>query len=195
MENRTPISDALNVRFFSPLRRRRTRRVGVELEFPVWNREPGTATDFTAVHAATEEFLSRFNFPDTAFDDMGALYRVRDAKTGDELSFDCSYNTLELSFGPDENLTAVHRRFRAYYVALQEIKVQISIDGVDEKSCAVVRGADVFEKAKNTVIELAKAGVDVEISTTPIWANMEAVEHGYSAFVKELREKGRRLPF
>ncbi len=111
---------ALDAHFFAPLRRPRTRRVGVELELPIWNQTPGAATDFDAVHAATEEFLSRFNFPDTAFDDMGALYRARDAKTGDELSFDCSFNTLEISFGPDENLTAVHRRFRAYYAALQE---------------------------------------------------------------------------
>ena len=111
---------ALDAHFFAPLRRPRTRRVGGELELPIWNQTPGAATDFDAVHAATEEFLSRFNFPDTAFDDMGALYRVRDAKTGDELSFDCSFNTLEISFGPDENLTAVHRRFRAYYAALQE---------------------------------------------------------------------------
>ncbi len=72
------------------------------------------------------------------------------------------------------------------------IKVQISIDGVDEESCAIVRGANVFERAKNTAVELAKAGVDVEISTTPIWANMEAVEHGYSDFVNELHEKAGR---
>ena len=120
MENRTPISDALNVRFFSPLRRRRTRRVGVELEFPVWNRAPGTATDFTAVHAATDEFLSRFAFPNQVRDDEGAIYRATDPSTGDELSFDCSYNTLELSFGPDENLAEIQRRFVAYYSALQD---------------------------------------------------------------------------
>ena len=87
---------------------------------PVWNRTPGKATDFDAVHAATEEFLARFDFPDTALDDTGALYRARDPKSGDELSFDCSFNTLELSFGPDEDLTAVHARFLAYYPALQE---------------------------------------------------------------------------
>ena len=120
MKNKASISDALDARFFAPLRRPRTRRIGVELELPIWNKTPGAATDFDAVHAATEEFLSRFNFPDTAFDDMGALYRASDAKTDDELSFDCSFNTLEISFGPDENLTTVHRRFRAYYAALQE---------------------------------------------------------------------------
>lgn len=111
---------AIDARFFAPLRRPRTRRVGVELEFPVWNWTPGKATDFDAVHAATEDFLSRFDFPDTAFDDTGALYRARDPRTRDELSFDCSFNTLEISFGPDEDLNAVRRRFLAYYPALQE---------------------------------------------------------------------------
>ena len=121
MSDNGKLYNALDARFFAPLRRKRTRRIGVELEFPVWNLTPGgAATDFDAVHAATEEFLSRFNFPDTAFDDTGALFRARDIQTEDELSFDCSFNTLEISFGPDENLTAVHHRFRAYYAALQK---------------------------------------------------------------------------
>ena len=86
------ISDALDARFFAPLRRPRTRRVGVELEFPVWNMESGAATDFDAVHEATNEFLARFSFPDVSNDDAGALYRAHDSLTGDELSFDCSFN-------------------------------------------------------------------------------------------------------
>ncbi len=50
----TTLQDALETRFFAPLRRPRTRRVGVELEFPIWNRTPGAPTDFAAVHAATD---------------------------------------------------------------------------------------------------------------------------------------------
>ena len=114
MSNQPTLSDALQARFFAPLRRPRTRRVGVELELPVWNLAPGKATDFAAVHVATDEFLGRFDFPDTTRDDTGALYRARDPKTGDELSFDCSFNTLEISFGPDEDLTIVRRRFGEY---------------------------------------------------------------------------------
>ena len=121
MQNQaTTLQDALNTRFFAPLRRTRTRRVGVELEFPVWNRTPGKGTDFAAVHAATDDFLSRFPFSDQMRDDEGDIYRATDHETGDELSFDCSYNTLEISFGPDENLNETHRRFTAYYSALQE---------------------------------------------------------------------------
>ena len=113
------ITNALDARFFAPLRRPRTRRVGVELEFPVWNLKPGAAADFDAVHEATNEFLARFSFHDIFHDDAGALYRAHDPSTGDELSFDCSFNTLELSFGPDENILEVRRRFLDYYPVLQ----------------------------------------------------------------------------
>ena len=119
-EENTIVSDALDARFFAPLRRKRTRRVGVELEFPVWNLAPGKATDFASVHDATDDFLSRFPFSEQVRDDGGAIYRATDPATRDELSFDCSYNTLELSFGPDEDVNATHRRFIAYYAALQE---------------------------------------------------------------------------
>ena len=81
MTENKQITAALDARFFTPLRRPRTRRVGVELELPVWNRMPGAATDFAAVHAATEDFLSRFSFPDTSFDDSGSIYRAREHVT------------------------------------------------------------------------------------------------------------------
>ncbi|MBR4170101.1 MAG: glutamylcysteine synthetase [Kiritimatiellae bacterium] len=120
MSDNQQISETLDTRFFAPLRRKRTRRVGVELEFPVWNRTPGTATDFVAVHKATDEFLSRFSFTDLVRDDEGAIYRARNPDSGDELSFDCSYNTLEISFAPDENLMGIHCRFITYYAVLQD---------------------------------------------------------------------------
>ena len=76
------------------------------------------------------------------------------------------------------------------------VKAQISIDGVDEESCAIVRGVKVFEKAKDVAIRLANAGLDVEIATTPVFANMNAVERGYSKFVMEMLEKsGQRIKF
>lgn len=76
------------------------------------------------------------------------------------------------------------------------VKVQISIDGVDEKSCATVRGAGVFSKAKHAALRLAEAGVDVEIAMTPMLANIEAIERGYSDFVKGIRERvGQKIKF
>lgn len=120
MSEGNDISNALESQFFAPLRRKRTRRIGVELEFPVWNLNPDAAADFDAVHAATEDFLSRFPFSDTSLDDAGSIYRACDPSTGDELSFDCSYNTLEISFGPGEDILEVRRRFLDYYPAMQE---------------------------------------------------------------------------
>jgi hypothetical protein len=67
------ITNALDARFFAPLRRPRTRRVGVELEFPVWNLKPGAAADFDAVHEATNEFLERGESIETIATDYGAL--------------------------------------------------------------------------------------------------------------------------
>lgn len=72
------ITDALDARFFAPLRRKRTHRIGVELEFPIWNLKPGAATDFSAVHEATGEFLSRFAFTNQVHDDAVAATPLRE---------------------------------------------------------------------------------------------------------------------
>ena len=95
MQNQaTTLQDALDTRFFAPLRRTRTRRVGVELEFPVWNRAPGTATDFAAVHAATNDFLFRFPFSARVRDDEGNIYRATDPGTGDAYTLTVQDGTL-----------------------------------------------------------------------------------------------------
>ena len=45
-------------------------------------------------------------------------------------------------------------------------EVQISLDGVDEKTNAQIRGEGHFEKIKNTIIAFANAGVHTSVSTT-----------------------------
>lgn len=67
------------------------------------------------------------------------------------------------------------------------IDVQISIDGVDEASNAIVRGANVFDRAKEVAVKLAKSGVDVVIATTPVLGNSDVIEHGYADFVHEMQ--------
>ena len=67
------LASAIDRRFFAPLRRPRTRRVGVELELPVWNLTPGKATDFDAVHEATEEFLACGESIESIAEDYGSL--------------------------------------------------------------------------------------------------------------------------
>lgn len=118
MSDSEKLDEAIAARFLAPLGRVATKSVGIELELPVWNRRGG-ATDFEAVHAATDEFLRIFPFTETVRDDNGALYRAGDPKTGDELSFDCSFNTLEFSFGPEEDIGRVEERFSRYYPVLQ----------------------------------------------------------------------------
>ena len=45
-------------------------------------------------------------------------------------------------------------------------EVQISLDGVDEKTNAQIRGEGYFEKIKKTIITFANAGVNTSVSTT-----------------------------
>jgi hypothetical protein len=54
---------AIDERFFAPLRRPRTRRVGVELEMPIWNLAPGAPNDFAAIHGRHPDFFrAEFNY-------------------------------------------------------------------------------------------------------------------------------------
>ncbi|MGN0855699.1 MAG: radical SAM protein [Kiritimatiellia bacterium] len=71
----------------------------------------------------------------------------------------------------------------------REIKVQISIDGVDERSSSAVRGVHAFKKARSTAVKLAKAGIEVEVATTPLMTNIELIEAGYRDFVRELQDE------
>ena len=111
----TVLESALEERFFVPLKRSRTRRVGVELELPICNRDPARPVDFDVVQSVTERFLSEFVFAVRSHDGDGRIYRAGETVYGDELSFDCSYNTVEFSFGPMENLNEVLDRFMRYY--------------------------------------------------------------------------------
>lgn len=68
------------------------------------------------------------------------------------------------------------------------VKVQISIDGVDEASSACVRGPKAFAVAKDVALRLSAAGVPVDIATTPIASNLALIEKGYESFVREMRD-------
>ena len=114
------IESALETRFFVPLKRPRTRRAGVELELPLCNLDPARAVDFNPVQTVTERFLSQFGFDVRNRDEDGRVYRTGEHVYGDELSFDCSYNTVEFSFGPTENLNEVLERFTRYYSFLKD---------------------------------------------------------------------------
>lgn len=114
------LDKAIRDKYIEPTRRSRTLRAGVEFELPVvcLDRRP---VDFELVHRLTDKFIERFGFDSVKRDDEGNIFSTEDSRTGDILSFDCSYNTLELSFGAEERLTAVYERFLNYYGFIQSV--------------------------------------------------------------------------
>ena len=116
---RTMLTDAIIEKYIRPIQRPRTQRAGLEFELPIVDRSGG-AVDFAVVHALTGAFIAAFGFGDAQRDDGGHIYCAADPATGDTLSYDCSYNTLELSFGAEDDLNVVYDRFRRYYLFIQE---------------------------------------------------------------------------
>ena len=115
----TQLDEALYRRYILPTQRPRKRYVGVELEYPVVNLS-GAAVNFQIVHHLTDLFVTQFAFDELHRDDEGEIYSAVSSLTGDCLSYDCSYNTLELSFGKEENIHVLNRRFRRYYTFIQQ---------------------------------------------------------------------------
>ena len=108
------LDEAIYDRFIAPTRRPRTRSVGLEFEYPIMNRK-NEPVDFSVIHAATDTFLEKFRFTNALRDDDGFIYCAEHPVTGDTISFDCSYNTLEFSLGIEEDLSLLSTRFAQYY--------------------------------------------------------------------------------
>ena len=113
------LEEAIFEKYIRPTQRPAGDVVGVELEFPLLNlaRAP---VDIPLVQTAVRGFASHFGFTQQTADDNGDLYSLTDPVTGDNLSFDCSYNTLELSFGKEADINVLDGRFRTYFADLQE---------------------------------------------------------------------------
>ncbi len=112
------LNEAIYDRYILPVKRKKTDKIGLEFEFPIVNLQKKPA-DFSLVHRVTESFTEDFSFTEIKRDDDGQIYMAREPDTGDILSYDCSYNTLELSFGTETNLHTLYRRFQQYYNYLQ----------------------------------------------------------------------------
>ena len=119
----TALDEALYEKYIRPTQRPRSSLVGVEFELPVVNLS-GQAVSFRTVHEMTEEFVRRFPFDTLHRDDEGEIYSAVRSGNGDTLSYDCSYNTLELSFGTEKDMHTIEERFRAYYTVIQSILQQ-----------------------------------------------------------------------
>ena len=113
------LAEAIHNKYILPTRRKRNPYVGVEFELPIVNlaKQP---VDFTVVHALTDAFIGRFGFDIIRRDDSGDIYNAQSPLSDDILSFDCSYNTLEMSFGVETDLNVIHGRFLEYYTFIQD---------------------------------------------------------------------------
>ena len=122
----TELYSAIYQKYILPTERKAKPVVGVELEYPIVNlkniglSEVTEPVDFDVVHRLAESFVVRFGFAKVTRDDDGEIYLAEDPRTGDTLSFDCSFNTLELSFGVEENICILKNRFDRYFSFIEE---------------------------------------------------------------------------
>lgn len=105
-------------KYIEPTKKQREKFIGVEIEIPIVNLDK-KAVDFDAVHSITKAFIEYFNFEVAGRDEDGNIYSASNSENGDILSYDCSYNNLELSFGKEIALSEIKKRFNDYYIFLQ----------------------------------------------------------------------------
>ena len=117
--NRQEVKDMLFARYIEPTRENRQRFIGVEFEMPIINlaRE---AVDFSVVHDLTRRFKERFRFYTAVIDEDKNTCGLVSFETDDMLTYDCSYNNLEFSFGKESDLNIIAERFARYYTFVQE---------------------------------------------------------------------------
>lgn len=113
------LMEAIYDRYIKPTARKPKRSVGLEFEFPILNKH-GKAVDFNVIHEITGSFTNTFHFDEKQYDDDGHVYFAQNKQTGDSLSFDCSYNTLELSFGIESDINLLNERFETYFPFLRK---------------------------------------------------------------------------
>lgn len=125
------IRERLYQKYIEPTRKKRTEYIGIEIEIPIVNLKR-EAVDFDNVHAVTGRFIAHFHFEVLGRDDEGNIYSAINPTNGDILSYDCSYNNLELSLGKEIELHIIQKRFNTYYTYLQSefAKYQYALTGM-----------------------------------------------------------------
>lgn len=106
-------------KYIAPTKRKREDYIGIEIEMPILNlaRE---AVDFSNIHRMTKNFMKEFSFAPIKYDENGEVCLAENAALGDSLSYDCSYNNLELSLGRVKDISVAEARFKKYYRFLQD---------------------------------------------------------------------------
>lgn len=105
-------------RFIQPLEKREGHFVGIEIELPIVNLKKAPVS-FDLVHKMTEDFVQTQGFSEITRDEDGWINHACHPETGDTLSYECSYNTIEFSFAREQDIHIVEKRFRAYVDAVQ----------------------------------------------------------------------------
>lgn len=113
------VREQLYQKYIAPTKEKRTDSIGIEIEIPILNLEK-KAVDFSIVHKVTERFMEQFQFRVAGTDEEGNIYSAYREEQKDFLSYDCSYNNLELSLGKELELFAIYERVRIYYDFLQK---------------------------------------------------------------------------
>ncbi|MDO4617049.1 MAG: glutamylcysteine synthetase [Lachnospiraceae bacterium] len=108
------VRQALIHKYIEPTKKTRSNFIGVEIELPIVNLDR-KAVDFEQIQRITAEFMDYFQFAAMGRDDTGFVYAAQNEETGDILSYDCSYNNIEFSFGKEKDLNRIQDRFSAYY--------------------------------------------------------------------------------
>ncbi|MDR2192218.1 MAG: hypothetical protein LBO62_05015 [Endomicrobium sp.] len=117
--SRQDVLDMLYKKYILPTKDKRDLCIGVEIELPIVNlsRKP---VDFAVVHDLTRSFKTAFGFYVAVIDEEKNPCSLLHFGNDDILSYDCSYNNLELSFGKEKNLFAIQERFLKYYAFIQD---------------------------------------------------------------------------
>ncbi len=113
------IRNRLYDKYIAPTKKDRDSYIGIEIELPIVNLNK-EAVDFDLVFKTTDRFLQEFGFEVTGRDDDKHIYAARHPENGDILSYDCSYNNLELSMGKEKDLHTLKQRFDTYYAFFQK---------------------------------------------------------------------------
>ncbi len=118
--NKNVIDEAIFQKYIKPTMAERKRSMGIEIEMPIVNLNKAPVEE-SEIFRMSAEFREKFGFEATGYDDFGNVNSMTHRESGDNLSFDCSYSNLELSFGKGENLFEIKERFDRYYLGINEI--------------------------------------------------------------------------
>ncbi|MBC3795800.1 glutamylcysteine synthetase [Acetobacterium tundrae] len=117
--NENIVLETLYEKYISPTKKKRDKYIGIEIEIPIVNLD-GEPVDFSVVHRLTDAFAFQFGMEPIGVDDDGYVYSLQNHHNGDNFSYDCSYNNLELSMGKEQNLNLLYERFKTYYLFIND---------------------------------------------------------------------------